>query len=140
MWKGCNTKLYKHNQVLKIKLLVQQDIHPKNVDSSKLDVLAEIAINFKRSKEISKSNVVINQILDGIITNTLSISCMQINKVNQKGKEYLYDLGIIYRDQHKLKIQTLQEIWFSQYMQVESKWKKKFLQLKTQRTIDHTNP
>ena len=73
--------------------------------SGKLDVLAETIVNLLGSHEISEANVIVNQILDGIDTNTLSISSLKLNSINWKGKEDLYDLGIIYHEKYKFKLQ-----------------------------------
>lgn len=70
---GHNQKLFRHNKALKIKFLMQKGIHPKAVDGSKLDFLVEVATNLLWSHEIFEANVVVNEILDDIITNTLSI-------------------------------------------------------------------
>ena len=44
-----------------------------------------------------------------------------------KGKDVLYDLGMVYKQQYKLEIQVMQEEWFQRYLHEESKWKVKFI-------------
>lgn len=129
---GRNKKLYRHNKVLKVKLLMKNESQPKAMDNNKLDVLAEIVLNFPRTREFSEDHVVINDILDDIITNTLSISSLKLNTIKWKGKEKVYDLRIINKDQNKFELQSLQENRCNQYLQAESRWKLKFSQLKTQ--------
>ena len=111
---------------------MKNESQPKAMDNNKLDVLAEIVLNFPRTREFSEDHVVINDILDDIITNTLSISSLKLNTIKWKGKEKVYDLRIINKDQNKFELQSLQENRCNQYLQAESRWKLKFSQLKTQ--------
>ena len=86
------------------------------MDNTKWNVLAKTILSLPETHKFSEDDVVVNDILDYIITNTLLISSCKLNTIQWKGKDKLYDIGIIYRDQYKLEPQSLKESWFAQYL------------------------
>ena len=67
-----------------------------------------------QKETINSTHEVIQKILDDIIINTYSIVSLKSNIQLWKGKEELYDLGIIYKQQYKYEIQKIQEQWIAQ--------------------------
>ena len=52
--------------------------------------------------------------------------------INWTGKDELYDIGMIYKQQYIIEIQKMQEWWFDVYLALESRWNAKIQHLKQQ--------
>ena len=76
-----------------------------------------------------------NEIIDDIHTNTLYMASIKLSIVEWHGKDALYDMGMVYKQQYRLEIQSMQEEWFRRYLMEENKWKSEVQKMKTHITI-----
>ena len=82
-----------------------------------LDVLTECVETTSAPEQLPKKKELkykqgyafVNAILDDIMANTLDLASVKISYVNWTGRDELYDLGRIYKQQYKIEIQQMQE-------------------------------